>query len=77
MVHYFGYIEYMFLYSGHPIFMALLTVVKQSVPPTLIVSHIIGKGHTNCGGLNSLCCNGDFPHGPIVVLCAGRRHPAV
>ena len=30
-----------------------------------------------CGGLNSLCCNGDFPHGPIVVLCAGRRHPAV
>ena len=47
MVHYFGYNEYMFLYSGHPILMALLTVVKQSVPPTLIVSHIIGKGYTN------------------------------
>ena len=30
-----------------------------------------------CGGLKSLYCNGDFPHGPIVVLCAGRRCPTV
>ena len=43
MVHYFGFIEYKFLYSGHTIFIALLTVVKQSVPPTLILSHILGK----------------------------------
>ena len=46
MVQYFGYMKYMFLYSGNTLFMALLTAVKQSVPPTLIVSHIIGKGHT-------------------------------
>ena len=43
MVHYFGNFEYMFLHSGRTIFMALLTIVEQSAPPTLVVSYIIGN----------------------------------
>ena len=34
--------EYTFIHSGH----LIVKLVEQSVPPTLIVSHIIGKGHT-------------------------------